>query len=94
MQYWSCERRHRLFQSFTYPIQSSGSDHPATHQIATLDDFGPGATFDALNTFSSTEMKRGVHRTFVDTLIPFKIHNFGFGFAHYALPPLDDETPR
>jgi len=84
MQYRDCERRTTLGPSFTQPVKAADSDRSARHQIATLDDFGPGATFDVLNSFTSTKMKRGVHRKFVETAIPFQVRNFGFGFTHYA----------
>jgi hypothetical protein len=91
MQYWGGERRESLDESFTQPVEAVDPQCSLSNEIATLDDFGPGATFGALNTFTSTEMKRGVHRKFVKTSIPFKVRNFGFGFAHYAR---EDHTPR
>jgi hypothetical protein len=90
MQYRGVERREKLDRCFTLPaVQSVDSD-----PLATLDDFGPRATFDALNSFTSTEMKRGVHRKFVETSIPFQVRNFGFGFTHYAVDSVWPHIPR
>ena len=94
MQYCGMERRNVLDGSFTQPAQPFDAGHSAPCQMATLDDFGPGATFDALNSFAPTEIKRGVHRKFVETAIPFELQNFGFGFTHYALLRRQGGTPR
>jgi hypothetical protein len=66
-------------------VEGAETDESLTHEIATLDDFGPGATFEALNSFSASEMKRGLHRKFVETAIPLKVRNFGFGFTDYVV---------
>ncbi len=94
MQYCGAERRNALDESFTQSAQSPDSGHCLPCQIATLDDFGPGATFAALNSFAATEIKRGVHRKFVETTIPLEVRNFGFGFTHYAAPRRQAGTPR
>jgi hypothetical protein len=85
VQYCGFERREKLDRSFTWPAQAANAGQSAEHQIATLDDFGPGATFNALNSFAPTEMKRGVHRQFVETAIPLNVRNFGMGFTHYVV---------
>jgi hypothetical protein len=51
-----------------------------------LDDFGPEASFAALNSFSRSEIRSGVHRSFVDTILPLAAYNFGAGFVHYRRP--------
>lgn len=89
-QYYGCDQREKLDHSFTRPVvemekDEVETDESLTHEIATLDDFGPGATFDALNSFSASVMKRGVHRKFVETTIPLKVRNFGFGFTDYVM---------
>jgi hypothetical protein len=71
-----------LDESFTRPVNEDTG--PAWGHRASLDDFGPGATFEALNSYSATNMKRGVHRKFVDTLVPLGVRNTGPGFWHYA----------
>ncbi|MGB6943785.1 MAG: hypothetical protein WBE37_15405 [Bryobacteraceae bacterium] len=84
MQYIGSEPRIALDPSFAKPIGAIAGSRPRQSQLATLDDFGPAATFDALNTFTPVEMKRGVHRRFVETAIPYRVRNYGFGFVHYA----------
>ena len=71
-----------LDESFTRPVHEDPGS--AWGHRASLDDFGPGATFDALNSYSATNMKRGVHRKFVDTLVPLGVRNLGPGFWHYS----------
>jgi hypothetical protein len=51
-----------------------------------LDDFGPRASFDALNSFSQTGMQPGTHRKFIETIVPLEVHNTGPGFVHYCAP--------
>jgi hypothetical protein len=81
LQYLDCSEQRELDATFTEPAHSGGWG-----QRATLDDFGAGATFDALNSFSPAAIRRNVHRKFVDTTVPLKIRNFGAGFAHYCSP--------
>lgn len=81
VQYRGYLKQPELDHTFTIPSKDGGT---VPGQIATLDDFGPGASFDALNSFTSIEMQRGVHRKFVDTTIPLTIHNAGAGFVHYS----------
>jgi hypothetical protein len=56
---------------------------PSRCHLATLDDFGPEANFDALNSFSETPIKRGRHRTWIESTVPLGVHNVGPGFVHY-----------
>jgi hypothetical protein len=51
-----------------------------------LDDFGARASFDALNSFSASELLRNVDRRFVETIVPLEVYNSGPGFTHYSLP--------
>jgi hypothetical protein len=75
-----------LDDTFTVPLQNLSDASPGRGLRATLDDFGPKANFDALNSFSSTPIERGVHRKFVETLIPLRTYNAGPGFVHYCSP--------
>jgi hypothetical protein len=72
-----------LDSTFTRPVTEADALVPGSGQRAMLDDFGPGATFSALNSFSATKIQRGVHRVFVDTVIPLHLYNSGPGFYHY-----------
>lgn len=85
MQYLGSEERTELDLSFTARVEMAHGSSSTKHQLAILDDFGPGATFDALNSFTPTQMKRGVHREFVETAVPYRLSNIGFGFAQYTL---------
>jgi hypothetical protein len=86
LQYLDCRREPELDSTFTAPASDGPGDPPAWGQRATLDDFGPKASFDAMNSFSPTEMHRGVHRQFVETIVPFGVYNSGPGFVHYCAP--------
>ena len=84
VQYCGRERRQKLDASFTKRFDEVSNRLPEMFHLATLDDFGPGASFDALNTFSRTGIKREIHRLFVETAVPLGVQNFGFGFVQYA----------
>jgi hypothetical protein len=85
-QYVGDSQEQHLDSTFTRVVDRELSDPAVGGQRATLDDFGAGATFDALNSFSPAEIKWEVHRTFVETFIPFSVHNTGPGFTHYCRP--------
>jgi hypothetical protein len=74
-----------LDSTFTQPADG-GSREPLWEQRTTLDDFGPKATFDVLNSFSAKIVKPGLHRIFVETAVPFHLYNAGPGFVHYSAP--------
>jgi hypothetical protein len=73
-----------LDATFTFPIREDGGGDAPSAQRATLDDFGKGASFDALNSYSPAEIKWEVHRKFVETAVPYIVHNSGPGFTHYC----------
>lgn len=69
---------------FTQPFNNAElRPTPAMH-VATLDDFGPEATLDALNSFSETPIRRDRHRVFRETLVPLGLVNVGPGFSEYS----------
>jgi len=82
-QFTGYERQADLDPTFTQPVDAGG--WPWGH-VATLDDLGPRATFDALDSYSRTPIEPGVHRLFVDTMVPLALFNSGPGFAHYCAP--------
>lgn len=84
-QYIGSMVQHELDSTFTRPVDKDSSVATEGHR-ATLDDFGPAASFDALNSFSATEMKWDLHRKFVETAIPLVVHNTGPSFTHYRGP--------
>lgn len=83
MQYHGFQRRSELDATFTRPVGYLDGELPMACHIATLDDFGPEATFDALNSFSPTKIVRGKQRKFVETVVPLGVRNVGPGFVHY-----------
>ena len=82
-QYEGGEEREALDASFTKGLLDDG-EIPTRCHLATMDDFGPDANFDALNSFSETPMKRGKHRTWLETVVPLGVRNAGPGFVHYG----------
>jgi hypothetical protein len=85
IQYLEQVEQSTLDATFTAPVKEKAD--PAWGHRASLDDFGPKASFDAVNSYTSTPIKRGVHRIFVETHVPLGIRNMGAGFTHYALAP-------
>ena len=83
IQYVKTRREHELDSTFTQPSDDEdGRLLPWGHR-AVLDDFGAKASFAALNSFSPTEMRRGIDRRFVETIVPLDVYNSGPGFMHY-----------
>ena len=82
VQYLGDRRLDALDATFTRPFREGTLMPPGCHR-AILDDFGPAANFAALNSFSRSEIRSGIHRSFVDTFLPLGIYNFGTGFLHY-----------
>jgi hypothetical protein len=76
LQYLGGARQTSLDPTFTQPA--------APGKGTILDDFGPGASFSALNSFSSTAVKRSTDRKFVETIVPLAVYNSGPGFVHYS----------
>lgn len=84
IQFKGLSRRRELGNDFTQPIQTATawSPPPRAH-IVPLDDFGPEADLETLSSFTTKRPKRGVHRQFVDTIVPIGIVNSGPGFTEY-----------
>jgi len=82
VQYLGARRLDALDAAFTRPFREGTPVPPGCHR-AVLDDFGPAASFAALDSFSRSEIRSGVHRSFVDTVLPLGVYNFGAGFVHY-----------
>jgi hypothetical protein len=85
-QYLGCLEWRDLDSTFTQPVDEDGGGATIGGQRAALDDFGAAASFEALNSFSASEMKWEIHRKFVETAIPLKVHNTGPSFTHYCRP--------
>jgi hypothetical protein len=76
-------RRTDLGSGFTQPIQGEKVATPARSHVRVLDDFGPDANLETLSSFTSTPVKRGKHRRFIETVIPVGLSNTGPGFSEY-----------
>jgi hypothetical protein len=82
-QFLRAERVSDLGAAFGQPVASPDLKLPLRSHLSTLDDFGPEANFDALNSYSATPIKRDKHRKFVQTIIPLGVTNVGPGFTQY-----------
>ena len=82
VQYLNAGLQETLHAGFTQPVDA-GPFQGVGHR-ATLDDFGPKASFSALNSFAATQVRSGTDRMFVETFIPMSILNSGPGFVHYS----------
>jgi hypothetical protein len=87
VQFQDVSRLPELGPEFTEPL-TPGKPYKSIRpgHIAVLDDFGPDANLDALNSYSDTPIKRDKHRRFVYTLVPLKVVNEGPGFTEYLGP--------
>jgi hypothetical protein len=86
VQYLSGAWQPRLDSTFTMAVHGANERSARSGQRAVLDDFGPGASFEKLNSFAPTEIRRGVDRKFVETIVPLQVYNSGPGFVHYSRP--------
>lgn len=83
IQFTGWERSSELNSTFTQTLDGGDWTPPSYSHLAVMDDFGPEATFSALNSYSSAPIKRGRHRKFVRTLVPLGVVNEGPGFTEY-----------
>ncbi|SRR5579871_1851605 len=84
IQFIGLSRRRELGNDFTQPVQTAASwSPPPRAHIVPLDDFGPEADLDTLNSFTTKRPKRGSHRRFIETIIPIGVVNTGPGFTEY-----------
>lgn len=90
IQYLGMSRIDRLDTSFTQPFELGNLTIPQRVHVAMLDDFGPEANLDALNSYSATPIRRDRHRKFVKTLVPMGVVNAGPGFTQYQAAPKED----
>lgn len=83
-QFCGFSRSETLGHNFTATLEKLELVPNRAH-IAWLDDFGPEVSFDVLNSFSKTPIKREKHRRFVQTIVPLGRVNVGPGFTHYQV---------
>jgi hypothetical protein len=84
VQYLNGARQPELDSTFTQAVDAASERTARFGQRILLDDFGPEASFQNLNSFASTAIRRGADRKFVETIIPLQVYNSGPGFAHYV----------
>ena len=86
IQFMGSETRDELDNRFTMPIaEIQGVRLPERTHIALLDDFGPKANFNCLNSFDpKARVDLGKHRLRISTLIPSGVIDAGSGFVHYS----------
>lgn len=70
IQYLGGVRQTDLDSAFTQPVSDRSEGLPAWGQRVALDDFGTRASFAALNSFTTTEVRRGIDHQFVETIVP------------------------
>jgi hypothetical protein len=90
VQFLGFSRAATLGASFTQPFELGSLAIPQRVHLAVLDDFGPEANLDALNSYSATPIRRDKHRKFVKTLVPMGVVNTGPGFTQYQATPKED----
>lgn len=84
VQFLGLSRTITLGLEFTARIESGQDfDVPAAWHLQQLDDFGPGATFETLSSYSSARALRGRDRVFTTTVVPLGLVNSGPGFSEY-----------
>jgi hypothetical protein len=81
-QYLGGDWKDSLDTAFTTPSPESSVSNSG--QRTALDDFGPAATFAALNSFDSRPARRNADRIFVDTRVPLTATQTGPGFSQYS----------
>jgi len=87
IQFQDTSRMTELGPEFTEPlVPGKPYEMGGLAHVAILDDFGPEADLDALNSYSDTPIKRDKHRRFVHTLVPLAVVNEGPGFTEYLGP--------
>lgn len=84
VQFVGYNREIELGPAFTQPLNSGELKLSSGMQIAELDDFGPEANFEALNSFSAVPIRRDRHRVLRETLVPLGLVNVGPGFSEYS----------
>ncbi|HLG74486.1 MAG TPA: hypothetical protein VK009_29045 [Chloroflexota bacterium] len=87
IQFVGLEHTPALDDSFSQPLKQDQSWTLAGNaQLLMLDDFGPEADLEVLNSFSrGKQVRRERHRRFVETIVPLEVVSSGPGFAEYRL---------
>jgi len=83
----------KLPGSFSFSMEAKVDTLASDIIIQHLDDFGPGVTFDKINTYSEVTMKAGKDRVFVPTVFPYRLKTTGQGFSLYVRASCLPEGP-
>lgn len=85
-QYINETRMDELPLSFGAPLEASESQFSLDTVIQYLDDIGPGATWERLNSFSQEPVRLGKDRSFVPTALPYRKVAASRGYTRYVRP--------
>lgn len=83
IQFVGLARTGKLDATFTQSMEQPMFRMPGRAHVAMLDDFGPEANLEALNSYTSSPIRRDKHRKFVRTIVPMGTVNVGPGFTQY-----------
>jgi hypothetical protein len=85
IQFRGAERQMSLAQDFAQPLDPGETlILPTSSHVTPLDDFGPEASLEVLNSYAASSPRRGRHRRFVQTVVPLGLVNTGPGFSEYG----------
>jgi hypothetical protein len=91
VQFKGVEQRETLTPVFTQLAAAPDLPIPIYSHLATLDDFGPEANLEALNSYSSAPIRREKHRKFVETVVPLGLVSVGPGFTEYHSGAIEEK---
>lgn len=83
IQFLGLARTGKLDATFTQSMERREVRMPERAHVAMLDDFGPEANLDVMNSYSPSPIRRDKHRKFVRTIVPLGVVNVGPGFTQY-----------
>lgn len=82
-QFAGFERAETLPERFTFPLDSPPEEFGLDVVVQPLDDLGERASFDAINTYSTSRARLGRDRVIVQTAIPYKMVSSSRGYTLY-----------
>lgn len=84
VQFCGVEELAELPPSFTWHVLDNDRSVLTLNVVfQPLDDVGPSATFDRVNTYSDERLRIGKDRIFVPTAIPYRLVASSRGYSHY-----------
>lgn len=82
-QFTGVEYSDRLPDRFTFPLSEPPREFSLNAIVQPLDDLGQKASFDAINTYSTSKAKLGRDRVIVQTAIPYEMVSSSRGYTLY-----------